>query len=356
MTAGMDNDELVWKGELAGEWAGSAVEDVYGALTLEAAVRLAQRAADALPSPRLTTLARVLARVACSFPEAIDGLYGALLDAGVLTRSFWPYALDHGVIFANADDAIASRLVRVLEGTDDRPVRVNARSALGWAGGDVAARAFQQWGDSEAPLQAGWEPTSSGARRLVASEQCRRLAPSADPSPVTVFGGSEAECAWCGDALISLFELELELQSPTLAFLHIAGERLRVLTCEWCGTVEDIYTEIDLDGSARWSGHNGAGPDFVGPGQNHEPALHFGVGALRRTPFEAMQLGVNMSQIGGQATWIQPPQHPVCPRCERRMLFLGQVDGLSETPTGAGMHYAFVHLDCGYAATVYQQT
>lgn len=63
-----------------------------------------------------------------------------------------------------------------------------------------------------------------------------------------------------------------------------------------------------------------------------------------------------MSQVGGQAGWIQNPDYPQCPRCGRLRPFLGQVDLESEFENVEGMIYAFFDPGCGVVATEFQPT
>lgn len=61
------------------------------------------------------------------------------------------------------------------------------------------------------------------------------------------------------------------------------------------------------------------------------------------------------SQIGGHPSWVQDPEYPVCPCCERRMP-LGQVDYADFDELAEGIFYMFVCPQDGITATTYQQS
>jgi hypothetical protein len=86
----------------------------------------------------------------------------------------------------------------------------------------------------------------------------------------------------------------------------------------------------------------------------------FVLGAQRRSPFETLghfMLSMrNISQIGGHPEWIDDATYPVCPTSQRRMTFITQLSWEDFDTYGEGSTYAFICLEDGKAATVYQQT
>jgi hypothetical protein len=166
-----------------------------------------------------------------------------------------------------------------------------------------------------------------------------------------VISRAEQECGGCSGPLTVL--LELDLHDERLGFLGLSEERLRVVTCERCVCLGTVYVEVDLAGSARWMEESDR-PD-VPPDWSYLPERELGLGLERRTPFEAHAFANHMSQVGGQAGWIQNPDYPQCPRCARFMPSAGQVD-LGEFELEEGMIYAFFHPDCGIVATLFQQS
>src|SRR5262249_3796248 len=104
-------------------------------------------------------------------------------------------------------------------------------------------------------LNAGWVLFEDGDRAfLTVSERCHRLEPGVDPAPVAVMVEGEGACPWCHSPLVLL--LDTDLADPRLAFLGLRGQRLRVLTCPLCTCYTPIFTDIDLNGRARWSALN----------------------------------------------------------------------------------------------------
>ena len=63
-----------------------------------------------------------------------------------------------------------------------------------------------------------------------------------------------------------------------------------------------------------------------------------------------------LSQVGGLPSWIQDPEYPSCPKCQRRMKFFGQISNEEIEDYSEGIYYMFLCSDCGIGATGYQQT
>ena len=84
------------------------------------------------------------------------------------------------------------------------------------------------------------------------------------------------------------------------------------------------------------------------------------LGAQRRTPYEAVGRFMldepSISQIGGHPEWIQDAEYPICPTCHRHMICIAQISWEDFEEYAEGSTYAFVCLEDGKAATVYQQT
>jgi hypothetical protein len=83
-------------------------------------------------------------------------------------------------------------------------------------------------------------------------------------------------------------------------------------------------------------------------------------GARRRTPYEAVGRSMideaGVSQLGGHPDWVQNAEYPICPTCQRRMMCIAQISWEDWEEYVEGATYAFVCLEDGKAATVYQQT
>ena len=52
-------------------------------------------------------------------------------------------------------------------------------------------------------------------------------------------------------------------------------------------------------------------------------------------------------QLGGNPTWIQGSEVPLCPDCRQQMTFYGQLDSISDdiAIADAGMVYVFICFD-----------
>jgi hypothetical protein len=263
--------------------------------------------------------------------------------------------------------------------------------ALAWIGDDLVRDQFRAWRENPPPWrshlyvappeyahEAGWELTLEGSRRGLYHQTCYELVP-ADESELTpsmhaveVFAPTQTACGWCGRELVTL--LDIDLRDPHCAFLtddvataNVVAMRLRIAYCLWCSYYATLYTDVDLQGSVRWSAANEPMPHIlerVGLGSDDElpppEPRRLALGHKRRTPFEAVGRFMldesGISQIGGHPEWIQTATFPVCPSCRSRMMYVGQVCWEELDELDEGSTYAFVCLPCGKGATIYQQT
>jgi uncharacterized protein YwqG len=71
------------------------------------------------------------------------------------------------------------------------------------------------------------------------------------------------------------------------------------------------------------------------------------------------------SKLGGEPNWIQNDEIPKCPKCNKHMTFICQIDSIGYTgsakTTGeymfgdVGMFYNFFCFNCGEASVVFQE-
>jgi hypothetical protein len=345
--------------------------DIYRQLTVEEGRELASFALTLLDSDYETTLNTVediIRLLACLVPGALKGFHKELALREI--------CLYHGFPFRDADAETRDLFIRELlllelETASAKSLRLDhILKAVVWIGDDVVQALFRRWRErplrkrfglhvppEEYALEAGWELTDEGQRRNLYYNDCYPLVPTEheqSESPVSVISNSEARCGGCGRRLVTL--LDLDLTSPRLSFLNLKGERLRIATCEH-GDL--FYTETDTYGKSQWSEYNE-------PSDLEEmsdlPELYMGARKLilseePRGACEAFLLGSGASQIGGFPSWIQDAEYPVCPKCKKRMKFIGQLqstDFLGEP--ASGITYALVCSEGHMAATVYQQT
>lgn len=307
----------------------------------------------------------LLAHLTCFVPDALAGLHGRMLDADVLSSFFYPHVLQHGIMFRSADPEARDRLSMLAVQSPSRALGDHALKSLAWVDDVEVPRLCSRFDEHPPPwasprfsaaeyaLWAGWLLDSGDGRPLLLSAGCRRLERGAETGcPVVVISRTQQECGRCSGPLTAL--LELDLHDERLGFLGLPGGCLRVLTCEDCVQSSTVYAEVDLAGGARWM-EESPQPHVVPSGMSYLPERQLGR-PERRTPFEAHAFANHMSQVGGQAGWIQNPDYPQCPWCRRLMPFLGQVHLMSEFESDEGTIYAFFDPGCGVVATLFQQT
>jgi len=227
----------------------------------------------------------------------------------------------------------------------------------------------------DAAEQAGWQLGAADRRRDLYRPVSYELVPVAEPEltpsayPVAVSSPLEIDCRWCGRGLVAL--LDVDLQDPRCtAVVGTEGTRLCIAHCRWCSSYATLYTDVDVHGGVAWSAANGLNGDKpailerIGPGDEEDlpeaGPRRLALGTPRRTAFET--LGgflldmTGLSQFGGQPEWIQGCAYPVCPKCQAKMVCVGQVSWEDMDEFAEGITYAFLCAPCGTAATTYQQT
>jgi hypothetical protein len=309
-----------------------------------------------LPHKILTNLANVV-------PGSLQGLYLRLLE-----RDFgW----GSDALFREADAQTRDQIIALLEtGTEDIYRCTHLLCALAWIGDEVVQARFAQWRRTppawsvslSSPLedytyQAGWELTVDGRRRdlchlenydLVAADEA---AAAIIPGPEVAMTPDTERCRWCERPLFTLFDIDL--RDRRMAFLGMAGERLRIVTCPDCAyqMVAYVFTDVAGDGTAHWSEVNGDPPEGLEVDEEglSLPSHWYVLGSKRKTPYEGTG-----SHIGGYPDWVQWAQYPRCPTCGQTMMFIGQLEPQADYLEG--IVYAFLCVPCGKATTVYQQT
>lgn len=358
----------------------------YRTLTPEQAHDLALfalEAFDARPHPQDDQARNLLKDLAIFMPGCLHAIYPELIKRGI----FYP-----GEMYLGADAQTRDRLIAMIDESREHDFLLHSVLAcLAWIGDDVALASFRRWRAAPpawwqqlpfhwwqtVPYQpptlercakeAGWELTREGGRRELFVQGWRQLVPietaQVQEDSGSVMAGMQygEHCAWCGRPLAWLFDLDLG--NPALAFLGMPGKRLHIPACEWCGLSATTYAEVDFSGGSHWSQVNGPKPahiddrpDAYGPGWKEQ---RFRVSPLSANPYEPLtsHTGLNPSRLGGLPRWIQAADYPPCPECQRTMRFIGQLETSAIVRWHPeGITYAFVCIECGKAATVYQQT
>ena len=282
-----------------------------------------------------------------------------------------------GWLYFGATEATAKHLLQLVNATDHAQNRNNLLLSLAWVGGEHVQAQFQEWRATPPPwrselfiapeeyaVEAGWECTLNGERRDLYHHTSIELVPPAQQEQAVIgITVLDAICHWCQRPLITLFQIDLS--NPRCRFLDPTGtgKLLRIATCSWC--YETIFTEVTLTGGVWWSPMNGKKAAISHQASDIEELVldltqTLVLGADRKTPFESLgKLRLSekgISQLGGHPEWVNDAIYPVCPRCQQRMMFIGQVAGDDWFVLGEGIFYAFFCSSCNIATTDYQQT
>lgn len=336
---------------------------LYRSLDHEEARGLVHLALDAFEPGKTGVTDEILRCLACLRLGSLNASHHALLDRGIS----YPPVVWHG---AGAD--VASRIVGMLTGEHTNHLLL----ALAWIGDEVVQDAFHRWRDDPPEWvarlhvpphryaeEAGWELTDEGYRRDLFARWCHPLVGpedrAADGGIARVVAGHDEACRWCGRAMTTLLDLDLNSQSLTL--LGHDGRRLRIAACDVCCCYGTVFTSVGPDGESSWHGGNRR-PDHLPDDSADWPRMPQGRLMLGKEPRHWLEAadwlvpGVRFSQVGGHPTWVQDADYPRCPECGRAMPFVAQVSNEDIDENSEGIYYTFACGGCGVAAVNYQQT
>jgi hypothetical protein len=310
----------------------------------------------------------LLHQLAAWVPGALEASHDGLFRRNILQP---------GDLFRRADPPIRDKLLARTDEFTERRIDLRVLVALAWIGDHEVQRVFRVWRDQPPPwstklpfgidsitTEAGWTLTQSGQRRDLYSEVCFQLVPKdmngqkQDSEAVIVLTSTLKTCHWCGRNLLAL--LEIDASRPEAEFVGWSGRKLPIAMCEACTPYAAILTDVSSDGDVVWNAanvrpsHLPADPEVWWP----LPRGTLQLGPPRTNPFEANLFNVSegLSQLGGHPSWQQSAEYPRCPGCQYFMPFIGQVHVEDLEPFSEGTYYGFFCVECGMAATVYQQT
>lgn len=286
---------------------------------------------------------RMMARVAVTGENRLTKHYARLYAAS----GSWP-----GIIYVHVDEAFQRHLAE--QYMDDT---YNCREspqidALLWSCNDQIAEMILGGELSlvdELPyevLGCGYVLTSDGDVRRLHFGEGYELVPAKGSDAAGPVGGlARAE----PNKIFHRYVLDIDLSDPTMAFLELEGERLRI---PYVPSYDPVYWKVGLFGECE--PYDGEWPEFDVedfPGEAKEdvgPDVILGLGDKMATPYESAE-GINLvhSHIGGLPHWEQEPAYPECPDCGERMKFLARV---GDSPAV----YALLCADCKIACSVCQ--
>ncbi|MDR7315496.1 DUF1963 domain-containing protein [Brevibacillus nitrificans] len=343
-------------------------EQLYVSLTTDEAGRMLKHALELLAEGDEEQAEAILSSLVCYRNENIAAALPELMEQGMYNPA---------LVYKDASPAVRDRLLEQVEWDDEN--RNLLLLALSWIGDPLVVRRFQEWRlhppawadqlfvqPEIYALEGGWELTQEGERRdlthslsyaiRVTSEQTHS---EDEVSAARFLTTSTSTCPWCEGSLTIL--MDVEAAHPSLAYLALSLERLKIQTCERCGCFSTIYMDVDSQGVPVWSRFNHK-PDYL---RSIDPDDYSGVSDYRLTlstephsPFFAAiwTLSQQNSQIGGHPSWVQDADYPSCPCCGKRMRFIGQIDWADFVPLGEGIFYMFVCPEDKMTATLYQQS
>ncbi|QTD41521.1 DUF1963 domain-containing protein [Sporosarcina sp. Te-1] len=345
-----------------------SMEQMYISLSDQEAERMLNYAMECLAVHNKSDAEDILLSLVCYRDDNIADALPMLIQ-----RSLF----HHPILFKDAPQDIRDQLLERVNWDEDN--RNHLLLVLGWIVDNVVTEQFREW-QMQPPkwaeqlyvppetytLDGGWELTPNGERRDLVNPLCYAIRQADQPNDelpeeqhTRFLETSHSTCPWCHRKLTKL--VDIAVSHPALQYLDLQMENLQIITCDLCGGFSTIYMELDNDGVPVWSGHNQEPdylPDMDDVNSSTEPLPNL---VLSREPQSLYYAAVWTmpqldSQIGGHPSWVQDPVYPVCPCCEQRMQFIGQVDYADFDKFGEGIFYMFICLKDRITATVYQQS
>ena len=345
-------------------------EKLYVSLSNQDAQRMLKYAMELLAVNKESEAQDILLALVCYRDDNIAIALPELIQRGLFQDP---------ILFKDAPQDIRDQLIeRVLWDEDNRN---HLLLALGWIGDEMIINQFRAWQMHQPKwaeqlyvtpetyaVDGGWELTSNGERRNLINPLCYAIRQTDQQDDIEVvpeehhvrfLETSHSTCPWCNRKLTKL--MVVASSHPAVQYLDLAMENLEVITCELCGSFSTIYMELDNDGIPVWSRYNQKPvylPDTDDVNSITETSPHLVLSKEAQSPYFAAVWAISQldSQIGGHPSWVQDPDYPVCPCCERRMQFLGQIDYADFDEYAEGIYYMFICPKDRITATNYQQS
>lgn len=347
-------------------------EQMYISLSDQEADRMLKYAIELLGSNHESEAENILLSLVCYREHNISDVLPELIQHDLFYNS---------VLFKDASQHIRDQLLDRVTWDEDN--RNHILLALGWIGDPVVIDQFRKW-QTQPPIWAeqlnvapehytldgGWELTPDGERRNLVNHLCyaiRQTDPHHDEQQGDIkevhharfLETSHSTCPWCKRKLTKL--IDVDTNHPALQHLILPMENLQVITCENCGAFSTIYMELDNRGEPVWSRDNQE-PDYLSDVEdvdtNTRSSSRLTLSTKPQSPYYAAVWTMSQldSQIGGHPSWVQDAEYPICPCCERRMEFIGQIDYADFDEYSEGIFYMFICLKDRITATLYQQS
>ncbi|MEG0383146.1 MAG: DUF1963 domain-containing protein [Solibacillus sp.] len=281
------------------------------------------------------------------------------------------------ILFKDAQQDIQNHILERVMWDDDN--RNHLLLALGWIGNAGVIEQFREW-QMRPPkwveqlhvtpetyaLYGGWELTADGKRRNLNSQLCYAIRKADhqngnlnEKQDAHFLKTSDSTCPWCKRKLTKL--MDVATSHPSLQYLDLKMDNLQVMTCDLCGSYSMIYMELGNNGVPVWSRYNEQPnyfPNIDDVNSESDLSPHLVLSHEPQSPYFAAVWTMSQlnSQIGGYPGWVQEPEYPVCPCCERKMRFIGQIDYAEFEEYAEGIFYMFLCSTDSITATVYQQS
>lgn len=345
-----------------------SMEQMYISLSDQEADCMLKYAMELLAVHNESEAEDILLSLVCYRDDHISDALPELIQRGLFYNS---------ILFKDAPQDIRNRLLERVKWDEDN--RNHLLLVLGWIGDTVVVDQFREW-QIQRPkwaeqlyvtpetyaLDGGWELTLDGERRDLINHLCYAIR-QADQQYDDVneehhahfLGTSYSTCPWCKRKLTKL--MDVATSHSALQYFNLQMKSLQVITCDLCGGFSTIYMELDEHGVPIWSRYNQEPdylPDMDDVNGGTETSLSLVLSKEPQSPYYAAVWTMSQlnSQIGGHPSWVQDPEYPVCPSCERRMRYIGQIDYADFSEYAEGIFYMFVCPKDWITATVYQQS
>lgn len=286
-----------------------------------------------------------------------------------LPRRFYDYLLEqqvyyYGELYLRAEEAVAEKLIAVLEDGNVKDQSVNhLLCALSAIPCETTKEFLHK--SSEKPLPkwakklhilpmeyskvSGWQTENGQIERLYADEitafeRCKKE----KASPLSPVKALEENCGYCGQPLTLVFD----------------GAK-KLATCMYCSCYETVFVKQEGD-KVYWHLKNTPTsflkdkPEYMKNDKEITERFAYAVRPTKekRKPTYTAHQFVNIpnTQIGGMPTAVNDVQYPLCPDCEKAMHFVAQFDIEMVEDCGEGLYYFFTCENCGVHGTNYDQT